>query len=274
MDEAFIKPASSPFVAYIEGSRRPIACLYFILPFLIIYHGGIWLLHSLERPVANGADIMLAKVLNIFYYGSVWLYLQIFPNSEISESSVLWVIKILGSFFSLIFIIFILLLKQHLTNSSWKINKSTLFYMYIESAIFAIPPFILVWAVNKIILLRADYSAVGSWINGIVLSMGAGVYEEFLFRMLIMSLLFLGVSSFFKLENRTLYIVVMMTQAVIFSAFHYLPWSSEVFSLPIFTFRIVAGIYFGYIYQERGFGIAAGSHVFYDIIAETINDIY
>ncbi len=274
MEEGFSKPASSPLVAYFDCSRRPIACLYFILPFLIIYHGGVWILRSLERPVANGADIMLAKLLNIFYYGSVWLYSQVFPNSEISESTVLWVIKILGSFFSFLFIIFILILKQHLSNTSWKLSKHTIIYMYLESLVFAIPPFILVWTVNKIILLRADLSAVGEWLNGLVLSVGAGVYEEFLFRMILMSLLFLALPNLLKIKDRSLYIVVMLIQAIIFAVFHYLPWSTEIFSLPIFTFRVIAGLYFGYIYQERGFGIAAGSHVFYDIVAETINDIY
>ncbi len=273
MEEGFSKPASSPFVAYIDCSRRPIACLYFILPFLIIYHGGVWILKSLERPVANGADIMLGKIINIFYYGSAWLYSQVFPGSEITESSILWVIKILGSFFSLLFIIFILLLQQHLSNTSWKINKSTILYMYIESLIFAIPPFILVWIVNKIIMLNTGYSAVNDWINGIVLSVGAGVYEEFLFRMIIMSILFLTLPNLLRVKDRSLYIIVMLVQAIIFAVFHYLPWSKEAFYLPVFTFRIVAGLYFGYIYQERGFGIAAGSHVFYDIIAETINDI-
>ena len=273
MEEGFSKPASSPFVAYIDSSRRPIACLYFILPFLIIYHGGVWILKSLERPVANGADIMLGKLLNIFYYGSAWLYSQVFPANEISESSVLWVIKILGSFFSLLFIIFILLLKQHLSNTSWKLSRHTILYMYIESLIFAIPPFMLVWVVNKIIALRIDLSALNEWVNGVILSVGAGVYEEFLFRMIIMSLLFLTLPNLLKIRERSLYIVVMLIQAIIFAVFHYLPWSNEVFHLPIFTFRVVAGLYFGYLYQERGFGIAAGSHVFYDIIAETINDI-
>ncbi len=273
MEEGFSKPASSPFVAYIESSHRPVACLYFILPFLLIYHAGIWVLKLLERPVANGADVMLGKLVNIFYYGSVWLYSQIFPSSEISDSSILWVIRVLGSFFSLLFIIFILLLKQHLSNTSWKIRPSTLLYMYIESLIFAIPPFILAWVVNKIVLLRIESSALEDWINGLILSMGAGVYEEFLFRMIIMSLLFFALPNLLKLKERSLYIVVMLIQAVIFAFFHYLPWSNEEFRLPIFTFRVLAGLYFGYLYQERGFGIAAGSHVFYDIIAETMNDI-
>lgn len=270
--EAFSVPPSSPFVAYLEGSKTPLMCLYFILPFLILYHTGIWFFHTLERPVANGADIMLAKLLNITYYGGVWLYSQVFPGSNIADSTALWILKIAGSFFSFFFLIFILLFQHHLSSNHWKVKKINLLYMYFESLIFAFPPFFLAWLVNKIVLLKIDFTEFGSWLSGFVLSMGAGVYEEFLFRMIIMSLLFIAISNVFKIKNFDLYIVVMLTQAVIFSGFHYLPWSHEVFSLPIFTFRIIAGIYFGYLYQERGFAIAAGSHTFYDIIAETIND--
>ena len=272
INESFSVPPSSPFVAYLEGSRTPLMSLYFILPLLIMYHIGTWFFHTLEKPVANGADIMLAKLLNITYYGSVWLYSQIFPSSNIADSTALWVLKIAGSSFSFFFIIFVLLFKHHLSSHNWKVNKINLLYMYFESLLFSLPPFFLAWIVNRIVVLNINFNEFGDWLSGLVLSMGAGVYEEFLFRMIIMSFLFMFISNFFKLKNTSLYISVMLTQAIIFSAFHYLPWSNETFSLPIFTFRIVAGIYFGYIYQERGFAIAAGSHTFYDIIAETIND--
>jgi hypothetical protein len=41
--------------------------------------------------------------------------------------------------------------------------------------------------------------------------------------------------------------------------------------LRAFAFRTAAGVYFAYLYSERGFGITAGSHAFYDIFAVTLN---
>jgi hypothetical protein len=41
-----------------------------------------------------------------------------------------------------------------------------------------------------------------------------------------------------------------------------------------FGFRTVAGIYFAALFAIRGFGITAGVHAFYDIIATIINAVF
>jgi len=41
-----------------------------------------------------------------------------------------------------------------------------------------------------------------------------------------------------------------------------------------FGFRTMAGIYFAVLFAIRGFGITAGTHAFYDIIATFINAIF
>jgi len=38
-----------------------------------------------------------------------------------------------------------------------------------------------------------------------------------------------------------------------------------------FGFRTIAGIYFAVLFAIRGFGVTAGTHAFYDIIATIIN---
>jgi len=38
-----------------------------------------------------------------------------------------------------------------------------------------------------------------------------------------------------------------------------------------FLFRMLAGVYFAVLYALRGFGIAAGTHAFYDILAAMLN---
>jgi hypothetical protein len=41
-----------------------------------------------------------------------------------------------------------------------------------------------------------------------------------------------------------------------------------------FGFRAVAGVYFAVLFAIRGFGITAGTHAFYDIIATIINSVF
>lgn len=262
---------ASPYVAYLQDSVKPITCLLFVLPMLIIYHLGIWAKELLDSHSANGADILLAKILNLAYYSTLWLYANIFPNSDLSDSYALWFLKSFGSLFSLFFLVFVLLFQQHIKNCSWKIKVSTFFYMTLESIVFALPPFLLAWGVDNV-FFRIEAAGAPSWLDGVILSFGAGVYEEFFFRMLLMGLFFWLYKHVFKLSGSWLYCLAVLSQALIFSGFHYLPWTGEAFKLPVFAFRTIAGVYFAYIYHERGFGIVAGAHAFYDIIAESIND--
>lgn len=272
MSEAFSNEPTSAYVAYLEESERPVVCLLFILPFLIVYHIGIWFMHMGDNNVANGADVMLSKFLNVVYYGALWLYGQMFPGQSVEQSGALWFLKMFGPLFSMFLLVFVLLIKQHLGNFPWRVKTRTLFVMLGESFVFAIPPFGLAWLVNNIFYLRADMTSVSTWLSGVVLSMGAGIYEEFLFRMILMGFLFWFFSRVFRLKGLPLFMIAVLGQALAFSSFHHLPWSHEEFKLGVFAFRTVAGVYFAYIYQERGFGIAAGSHAVYDIIAQTLND--
>lgn len=272
MPEPFSRLPSSPYVAYLEESRRPWACLIFILPFLLAYHAGIWLMQSDGVAVANGADVMLSKLLNIAYYAGVWFFHQLFPGQEPGDSLALWFLQNFGSLFALFMLVCVLLLRQHLSGAVWKVRVRTLALMFGESLLFALPPFALAWAVNFIFFLRADTGDLAGWLAGVVLSMGAGIYEELLFRVILMGFLFWLGERIFRLRGPALQMTAILGQAFIFSAFHYLPWSGEEFMLPVFSFRMIAGVYFAYIYQERNFGIAAGAHALYDVIAVTLND--
>ena len=46
---------------------------------------------------------------------------------------------------------------------------------------------------------------------------------------------------------------------------------SAAFNGTEFGFRTIAGVYFAVLFAIRGFGITAGTHAFYDIIATIIN---
>ena len=239
------RPPSSPYKAYLENSCSPMTGLVFALPFVILYHIGVWMIReSGEPPWANGADILLAK----------WLY----------------ALGIGGPMISLLFLIIVLLIAQQISGRPWRWRSGTLGLMLLESVVFALPPFLLGNLVGRALMAAGAGAAKPLFVN-LILSLGAGVYEEFLFRMLLMGLFFLVLQRLFPRSSGLVYFVAVLSQAVLFSLFHYLPGSNEVFVFPVFAFRTLAGIYFAYIYQERGFGIAAGSHALYDVIAVMLN---
>jgi len=41
-----------------------------------------------------------------------------------------------------------------------------------------------------------------------------------------------------------------------------------------FVFRTLAGVYFAVLFAVRGFGITAGTHALYDIMAAVINVVF
>jgi membrane protease YdiL (CAAX protease family) len=178
------------------------------------------------------------------------------------------------------------MLVQQASGRSWSVRGGTIALMVLESAIFAIPPFLLSTIVTHVISPHTLASSVGvipttyQYAVNLVLAVGAGVYEEFLFRMLIMGGSYAILKHSFKMEGATLYVLTVIPQALLFALIHHLPGGPSPLSWEFvrtmefmreFSFRTLAGVYFAYLYQERGFGIAAGSHAFYDIIAVTLN---
>jgi len=97
-----------------------------------------------------------------------------------------------------------------------------------------------------------------------VLSLGAGVYEELMFRLIAFTLLSFLVFDFLKMRVVFGSLLIVLTSALLFSAYHYL--GGEPFRWWTFTFRALAGLYFGCVFLCRGFGITAASHASYDIL--------
>jgi len=106
----------------------------------------------------------------------------------------------------------------------------------------------------------------------VVMSMGAGVYEEFIFRLAFFTLLSLLFKDAWRLNNQFTLLLMVLSSAAAFSAYHYLD-PSQRFVGQVFAFRLVAGIYFGIVFLIRGFGITATSHTAYDIIISVLQSV-
>jgi hypothetical protein len=104
----------------------------------------------------------------------------------------------------------------------------------------------------------------GSVLARLTLSRGAGLYEELLFRVVIVSLLANGL---LVLGAGRLFagVVATIVGALLFSAFHYIGPFGESYRLETFVFRTLAGLAFSALYLTRGFGITAWTHALYDV---------
>ncbi|HWA16120.1 MAG TPA: CPBP family glutamic-type intramembrane protease, partial [Gemmatimonadales bacterium] len=100
----------------------------------------------------------------------------------------------------------------------------------------------------------------------LMVSLGAGIYEEILFRVVLVGALAQLALKGFKWGATASGLFATIVGAFIFSAFHYIgPYGDEL-QLSSFAFRMVAGLLLSALYLLRGLGITAWTHALYDVI--------
>jgi Type II CAAX prenyl endopeptidase Rce1-like len=103
-----------------------------------------------------------------------------------------------------------------------------------------------------------------SWPTKLMLSLGAGLYEELFFRVLLVSGLAAGARIVLGFGRRASGVLAAVVGAFIFSAFHYIGPYGDPLELRSFVFRMLSGLAFSVLYLVRGFGITAWTHALYD----------
>ncbi len=229
--------------SYFKETRSPFYGFIFTIPLFIIYELGV-LLNSNDNIISmrNGADVLMRQILSFFgLNGLYWL-------------GVLFLITYVITFF--------------IHKKKWKYKKIKnyyLFLMMIESFLWAILIYFFMSNVHLLLM-----NPVGSIIiQRVTLAIGAGIYEEFFFRVILILALSKIIYFIFNWSFNFSQIIAMIISAGIFSSFHFLGEFGDFFSFKIFMIRFLAGIFLGILYFSRGFGVAAWSHSLYDLIVLT-----
>ena len=108
-----------------------------------------------------------------------------------------------------------------------------------------------------------------SYIQELALSLGAGLYEELFFRVLLVGVFIWIFGKWFGPKSRANYTSAILLSAVLFSAVHYTGNMGDPFTMSSFLFRFLFGVILNGIYVLRGFGVAAWTHALYDVIVIT-----
>jgi membrane protease YdiL (CAAX protease family) len=99
----------------------------------------------------------------------------------------------------------------------------------------------------------------------LALSIGAGLYEELVFRVLLVGGLFLLIGKLVP-GRPAAYLAAALIGAFIFSYVHYIGPYGDPFALPSFTFRFLFGLALNAVFLVRGFAVAAWTHAIYDVL--------
>ena len=234
------------WTGYLAESRRPLASLVFIVPLLVVYEAGVCLLGP--RAVRNGADVWLRQFLE-------WIGL--------------------GQYFLLPLLTICILLGWHYTTRQpWKVSRGVLSSMVVESLILAVGLRLILQLQGALLQSIAGPAtmAIGmEKVRGLIGFLGAGVYEELLFRLILLSLVGWVLLAVARLRRPATILAIVLT-SLVFAAAHYVGPYGEPVQLArsvfwfSFSFRLLAGVFFGTLFVYRGFGIAAGCHAGYDIL--------
>ena len=100
----------------------------------------------------------------------------------------------------------------------------------------------------------------------LMLSVGAGLYEELLFRVVLVAALAWFGTKILGWRPAAAGVGATLVGAAIFSAVHYVGAYGDRLTLYSFIFRMLAGVFFSALYLTRGFGITAWTHALYDTL--------
>ena len=124
---------------------------------------------------------------------------------------------------------------------------------------------------------KTKFSADSTILADIVTGIGAGIYEELIFRLILISIFMIIFQDLLRFDHRQSIIFAVLLSAALFSLHHHVIFldgaigQTAPFNWMEFTFRTLAGVYFAVLFAARGFAVTAGTHAFYDIIAVFIN---
>ena len=239
---------SSEADSYWSLARSPLHCLIFLLPLLAVYELGVlWLGGPKAVYLRNGAD----------YWMRDWLFQQGWEAQ--------WLLPVL--------VVVALLAWQVVGRFPWKVRFDTLIGMAAESLLFACVLLLLGQAQDAVFqqylepwsLAVPPVATLGSQAARTVSYVGAGIYEEVLFRLLALPLVFVGLRLLLLPDKAATLIAVLLT-SLLFSLAHYIGPGGDQFNYFSFVFRTMAGLFFSALFVIRGFGITVGSHAAYDVL--------
>jgi len=233
--------------AYWRVSRTPRYSLLFALPLLLAYQ----VLAAFEPAtphglVRNGADVMLETV---------------FVALAGRSGPLLFMIVLVG--------VGLWLVIRDLRRHPGGVRAGVYAWMLLEASCLAAMFGLVVGSLTSrvvqptMIVHLVQIERLG-WSTRLMLSLGAGLYEELLFRVVLVAGLAWIARAVFGWRDTAAGLWAVLGGAAIFSLVHYIgPYGDRV-TLYSFVFRMIAGIFFSALYLLRGFGITAWTHALYD----------
>jgi hypothetical protein len=280
---------------YWAETKRPFVCLLFLAPLFIVYEIGVlWLVDGRDEPLRNGADVWMRSwlyalgvhqsfVLPLVAMGLllVWNFYGYFTWRVRAET--------LGGMFaeSLIYAFILVVAGQA---SELICRQAGVPTASVGAYADRSPPAAASGAVieprqaadvsggepltpgpslqgegRESVGEREETSSRRLAIARAVTFVGAGIYEEVLFRLLLLPVCY-AVFRVLRAGPKASAVLSVVGTSLMFALAHYVGPAGDSLVPYTFCFRAAAGAYFAVLFVTRGFGVTVGAHAGYDLI--------
>jgi membrane protease YdiL (CAAX protease family) len=224
----------SRYRTYLRKTRDPVANVLLVLPLVLVYGAGVVFL---DPRAFNGADFITERLYGLL--GAYWL----------------------GLTYALVALGFALALTR--MNRTGAFESGTYVLILVESLLYAVllgeTTVRILWHLG---LGPRDPLLELPVLTRLLVSIGAGVNEELVFRLLLIGGLLPAAVRLLGGRRPLALALLVIGSSFLFSIAHFL---AEPISLERFLFRFISGILFAVIYRTRGFAVAVYTHALYDI---------
>ncbi len=225
---------------YFKHTASALFGVVVIIPLAIYYEISMFFINrGMNAEIRNAADVMFKRLFESIGFDGPLAGIVMFAS---------------------LFIVSALLQGAHREKKGIKIHWHYYPVMVAESALYAM----ILFAVMALSMNLMTAPALALSPVDIGYCLGAGVYEELLFRALLLQGLMFIVK---RIPGRAFLLKggVLLLSALLFAGAHYIGAAGDTFVWITFLSRVLGGIVLGAIYMLRGLGPAVYTHAIYDI---------
>lgn len=229
------KAKKPPKLIETKTLARPLDMLIFLLPLIVFYEFAMFT----HRASLASPDRVIA-------FDLMWRFFALFGQ--------------MGFWTPALAVIAILIATHAASGEPWSVHWNRVATMYPESVALALPLLLMIWTVP----LSVGQSGTPLF-DRLALGVGAGIYEELVFRLILISSILMIGSDLLHYDRRNVVIFAIGVSSLLFAAHHHRPFGADSFDVVRFTFRTAAGVYLAAIFWYRGYALAAGCHAAYNV---------
>jgi hypothetical protein len=223
------------------GRNNLLTSVLLVFPILLFYEVGV-----LFTDVMNGADFVTSTLLH-------WLGLRGY--------------LMLQAGLVVVFIGAALYLRR-----TQAFHFRQVLPVLLESGIYALTMgTVIIFLMVELLGINPQLAAGGSpvaqagLLERLIMAAGAGVHEEIVFRLVLLSALVVLGEKVLSFRRGAALVMAFVVSSLLFSAAHHVGPLGEPLRLGAFTYRFIAGLIFAALYQFRSFAIAVYTHTLYDV---------